>query len=269
MRLPRISVFIALVLAVTTCLCVTPREAGAQGLEAGVWTTYQVNGNLLIGSQWGQQYDPVTHAPTYYDHNLTCIVIPSVSAFQYKPVSGAPISDLPGLKQSIADAYSTGWAPTGSTAGLFAAQGQSDINYALGYMTQAEWAADTINHTGLFGGQTVPVGGAIVRQTLRSDSDLSGTVDLVDYNTWAAGYALYSLGGADWSQGDTDYNGTVDLVDYNNWAAGYAASVSNSFPAPQGAPMGLLTTPEPGSLILLGAGAVAVAAFVARRRRVR
>src|SRR5205823_4038336 len=92
-----------------------------------------------------------------------------------------------------------------------------------------------------------------IKYTLYGDSDLSGSVDTVDFNLLATNFGQ---GGKVWSNGDFNYNGTVDTIDFNLLAANFAKSLP---PSELGA---LVPEPMSGSLLLLGA----VGALSARRR---
>jgi fibronectin-binding autotransporter adhesin len=108
-----------------------------------------------------------------------------------------------------------------------------------------------------------------VAYTYYGDSDLSGTVDITDFNTLALNYGTT---GATWQKGDFNYDGTVNGLDLNAIATNFGATPALDV-IPLGAllsadssgatPLGALV-PEPASLgmIALGAGML-----VRRRRR--
>lgn len=82
------------------------------------------------------------------------------------------------------------------------------------------------------------------------DVDGNGTVDLVDFGIIRDNFGVGTLP----SEGDLTRDGEVDLADYGVWEANFGGS---SFGLVE-----LLTVPEPGSFVLLAAGAALV-----RRRR--
>ncbi len=104
-----------------------------------------------------------------------------------------------------------------------------------------------------------------VAYTYYGDSDLSGAVDITDFNAVALNYGTT---GATWQKGDFNYDGTVNLLDLNAIATNFGATpaldlLPASLPADGSVALGALV-PEPTSLgmIALGAGML-----VRRRRR--
>ena len=109
-----------------------------------------------------------------------------------------------------------------------------------------------VNQTGL-GWKDDPTSQSIlIKYTLYGDSDLSGTVDTVDFNLMAASFGQ---SGKVWFNGDYNYSGTVDTIDFNLLAANFAKSVP-------GDSLGSVV-PEPAS----GAMLLAACMLAARRRR--
>jgi hypothetical protein len=97
----------------------------------------------------------------------------------------------------------------------------------------------------------------LLRLTYWGDADLSGTVDIEnDFFWWSNGY----LGaGTGWLFGDFNYDGVVDIEnDFFWWSNGYL-SQSTPLPTDPG------NTPEPGTLVLLALGGLAILRH--RRRR--
>ena len=97
-----------------------------------------------------------------------------------------------------------------------------------------------------------------VAYTYYGDADLSGSVNITDFNTLAANYGAT---GATWQKGDFNYDGVVNLLDLNSIATNFGATPALDL-LPAATPLGALV-PEPASigLIALGAG------LMTRRRR--
>ena len=109
------------------------------------------------------------------------------------------------------------------------------------------------------------------------DTDLDGTVDLLDFANFLTGFSPAEAG-AQWITGDFNYSGAVDLTDFELYLGGYYAlggSVEAITDAVNNAPLsesdkqamlGLIATvPEPGAAILLIP--VVSNLLIARRRR--
>jgi fibronectin-binding autotransporter adhesin len=88
-------------------------------------------------------------------------------------------------------------------------------------------------------------GETLIEFAVAGDADLSGTVDVNDFDTLAANYGQT---GVFWSQGDFNYDGTVNALDFNMLATNYGKSV------PASAPVAALGTavPEPTMLSMAG-----------------
>jgi len=91
--------------------------------------------------------------------------------------------------------------------------------------------------------------GGAIKQLFHGDADLDGDVDLGDLSSLA--FHWQTPAGATWAMGDCDGDADVDLADLSTLAF-YWGSTTASPPAP-----------EPGTLVLLGVGAV----VTLRRRR--
>ena len=111
---------------------------------------------------------------------------------------------------------------------------------------------------------TLDAGSILITTALLGDTDLSGTVNIIDLQTIAN---HWQQNVSDWSEGDFDGNGIVDILDLqtlaNHWQAsdtggsgssGQSANLLPDFSA-------LLAAPEPSTLLLL------VPALILRRRR--
>jgi hypothetical protein len=99
----------------------------------------------------------------------------------------------------------------------------------------------------------------LLRLTRYGDADLSGTVNLADFNRLAANFGT----GTRWEQGDFDYNGTVNLQDFNRLAANFGLSAAGPTVTPQDWSALASAVPEPSA----GALILATAAPLLRRRR--
>ncbi len=95
---------------------------------------------------------------------------------------------------------------------------------------------------------------------LPGDADIDGDVDAADYMRLKR--ALGTDANATWLEGDFDYDGDVDREDLRQLRENFGRSVGLLPPPAAGAPA---SVPEPGSLVLLAAGAGVTCA----RRRAR
>jgi fibronectin-binding autotransporter adhesin len=158
--------------------------------------------------------------------------------------------------------------------GITSSTAANDPNFltAIGYAANLEAAYTTFE--GISGLDDNDV---LVKYTYYGDADLTGSVDLDDFNLFLAGYQDPANVPQTWIYGDFDYTGSVDLDDFNLFLAAYQAN---------GAPLSALAgavgdtglsagdqqlmlsaiaaVPEPGTLGVLG---VVAAGLLARRRR--
>jgi hypothetical protein len=158
------------------------------------------------------------------------------------------------VKAYVTSAYAAG-AWTGNGIGSSNANAN---NFAVGYGTAAQIGAGAS-----YLGQPVNADDVIARTTRYGDADLSGTVNLQDFNRLAANFGSAT---AVWSQGDFDYNGSVNLQDFNRLAANFGLSAAGPSVTPDDWARLGAAVPEPASLALVALGAVAL---VRRRRGAR
>ncbi len=126
-------------------------------------------------------------------------------------------SPLSTIKSQITSGYSSGsWNGTAPSIRIVSPASGYGLGYAEASAIFTVFPATFLGETGI-DNTTV-----LVRYTRYGDADLSGTVNLNDFNRLAASFGLSS--GALWSQGDFDYSGTVNLNDFNRLAANFGLS---------------------------------------------
>jgi fibronectin-binding autotransporter adhesin len=160
--------------------------------------------------------------------------------------------------------------------GITSSTAANDPNFltAIGYASNIE--AAYITFEGVSGLDDNDV---LVKYTYYGDADLTGSVDLDDFNLFLAGYQDPANVPQTWIYGDFDYTGSVDLDDFNLFLAAYQANGAPLSSLAQGIEMSNLSAgdqqlllgaiaavPEPGSLSVLG---VATCGLLARRRNRR
>jgi len=163
------------------------------------------------------------------------------------------VSPMPTIQAQIVNAYNGGaWNQPGITSSLANAD-----QFAVGY---AE-ASDLPAVPAAFG--TVDTTSVLFRYTRYGDADLSGSVNLQDFNRLAANFGA---AGASWDEGDFDYNGLVNLQDFNKLAANFGLSAAGASVTPADWSALASAVPEPTGL---GALALGAGALLGRRRRGR
>ncbi|QDU55823.1 PEP-CTERM sorting domain-containing protein [Aeoliella mucimassa] len=150
-----------------------------------------------------------------------------------------------GLSFPIADDLHYGWV-------------RVTIDNAAGSFVINDWAYNDEPSVGLLAGE--------MPGPLTADFNNDGRVDLADYTVWRDNL------GADESTGVLNGNGTndglVDSADYDLWKANFGNSTFTGDPiVPSTAPLSTAAVPEPGTLGMLAAGSLGIAAL--RRRNAR
>jgi hypothetical protein len=128
---------------------------------------------------------------------------------------------------------------------------------ALGY---AEASALFNSFPATFAGETIDSTTVLVRLTRFGDADLSGRVDLADFNRLATHFNDPGF----WTDGDFNYDGQVNLIDFNLLAANFNQSAGpDGVVDPEDWANLASAVPEPGAV------GVSVAPILAARRRRR
>jgi hypothetical protein len=125
-------------------------------------------------------------------------------------------SSLPAVQSLITQGYNAGdWLGAGITSSAAAA----DITglTAIGYADNADLELDSFQGVSLTGAEI------LLKYTSYGDSDLSGVVDLDDFNLFLAGYQNPANVAQTWVYGQYDYAAAVDLDDFNLFLAAYQA----------------------------------------------
>ena len=160
------------------------------------------------------------------------------------------VTPLATIAAHIRHAHHDGaWDRAGITSSLANASA-----FAVGYAERSSLAS------------VAPIFGAVddtsllIRATRYGDADLSGTVNLTDFNALAANFGLSDRV---WSEGDFNYDRTVNLSDFNLLAGNFGLSVAGSAVTPPDWSALASAVPEPTSAVLF----TALSASIARRRR--
>jgi hypothetical protein len=171
-------------------------------------------------------------------------------------------ADYARIASMIQQGYDGGkWDGEGITSSTAAAD-TSHLT-ALGVMLNKNVYGNPIYYT--FGGQSADASAILVRYTYYGDANLSGAVDSADYASIDNGF-LQNLTG--WSNGDFNYDGVVNGSDYtlidnafNQQGSAFpspSVELTSAVAVPTAQIAGNASVPEPSSLVLLVAPALAL-----------
>jgi hypothetical protein len=150
----------------------------------------------------------------------------------------SPLADV----RSLLVAGYAGGSWNGS--GIHSSAAASDPGTALGL---AEAAALGITN---LKGEPVDDSALIIVHTRYGDADLSGTVNLSDFNRLAANFGSI---GATWTAGDFNYDAAVNLLDFNLLAAYFGLGAAGPDVTPQDWSALAAAVPEPHTALALAA----------------
>jgi autotransporter-associated beta strand protein len=178
---------------------------------------------------------------------------------------------LQSVRGQIVAAYNAGgaaWQGSGIGSSTAAANSSGAVGYALAteVLPFADGSTDT------FMGSPVDTGSVVARYTLGGDATLDGSVDFNDLVKLAQNYNTTVSATTDswWNKGDFTYDGIVDFNDLVKLAQNYNTAIPTDPIAGASAVFqadlarAFASVPEPGTLSILGLGAVAL---MGRRRR--
>jgi hypothetical protein len=150
-------------------------------------------------------------------------------------------------------------------------QGFNNGNWEGLGITSATAAANAGNDTGVsvvdnavlgltnFSGQTVTADSILLKYTYYGDIDQNGQVDADDLTVFASNFGRAS--GATQIDGDIDFNGAVNADDLTVFANNFNKGVGNPLAAAS-----VQAVPEPATVVLSIAAAIAIALVYVRRR---
>jgi hypothetical protein len=178
--------------------------------------------------------------------------------------SSSPASTI---KSYLESGYNFGtWDGPGIVSANAAADASVTGLTTIGYADNADLANGNI-----------PAESVVLKYTYLGDADLTGQVDLDDFNLFLYGFDANNAAPKTWVFGNFDYNNTIDLDDFNLFLYGYQSqggSLGALSTAILGTPLSfsdqsamlamVAAVPEPMSVGLLS---VAAGALALRRRR--
>ncbi|MDB5322062.1 MAG: putative glycine-rich autotransporter protein [Phycisphaerales bacterium] len=197
------------------------------------------------------------------------------AAVDYAAGAGNDAAALASVRSQIL----TGFNPTSSTTGDGKWDGatgitSSSINSltAVGYALASDVLPFANGATiDTFMGATVDKSTVLTRYTLGGDLNLDGAVDFLDLARLAQSYNVTD-GTRVWATGDVNYDGNTDFLDLAKMAQNYNTALPSE-PIPGASAdfqadlaKAFAAVPEPGTISMLGIGAVAL---LARRRNGR
>jgi fibronectin type 3 domain-containing protein len=186
---------------------------GASAIETSLGAARSItNYHLLVIGTAG-----ATAAPLYtIDSTSTLDLADNDMAILY----GSGASPLTTVEGQLQQAYDGGpWNDPGLTTSAARAEGGKT---ALGFGEASTLGLAT------FDGLTLGGNAVLVKYTVVGDTNLDGSVGLVDYNTLLANY---NGNGQPWTSGSVDYSGNVGLADYNTILANYNQTLADFLPS--------------------------------------
>jgi GH25 family lysozyme M1 (1,4-beta-N-acetylmuramidase) len=163
-------------------------------------------------------------------------------------------SPLATIKSLITTGYANGaWNGVGIDSTAAASAGPKT---GLGY---AEASDLFTTFPATFSGQTIDSTSVLIRYTLLGDANLSGNVDISDFNRLASKFGKPGS----WLDGDFNYSGKIDIVDFNLLATNFGKSMPNQAAAPAALRItndstAAIPLPAPALLGALGLSLVAI-----------
>lgn len=131
----------------------------------------------------------------------------------------------------------SGMTQASLVAGLLAGRGDGSWNGANGITSGPASAAVAAGIPRAIGWIDNGDGSFTMQFTATGDSDLDGSVDILDVANFTAGGRFNAGPGSDWSGGDFNYDGYVDILDIPDFVAAYVsqnAAQNQAAAAPQG-----------------------------------
>jgi len=175
----------------------------------------------------------------------------NAATVDYEPGS----SPLSSIRSQVISAYNNGSWTGGGIGSSLADATTRGVGYA---------EASSLNSIpSIFGAADETT--VLIRLTGYGDADLSGTVNLSDFNRLAANFGQGV--GAVWSQGDFNYDGRINLNDFNLLASNFGLSATGPTVMPQDWSALASVVPEPVAVGWFGVAASV--AFCLRSRRHR